>query len=120
MVHNRQTVWYIRRRYVRGDATYDYHYKRELLTTDTYRNLDSVYWSSDKPITKRTFERAQRDGYKCDTYCVYLPPVELIDLEARRELHGRNRTDTRERGAAERHGQVIRLLQLRLSKSMGV
>jgi len=119
-MHSRETVWYIRRRYSRGAQTYDYYYKRELLTTDTYRNLDSVYWSTERPITKRTFDKAARDGYKCDTYVIHLPPIELIQLPERRESRVRSRANEDDRIPARHHGQVIRLLRHRLHKSMGL
>jgi len=114
-MHSRETVWYIRRRYARGDQTYDYYYKRELLTTDTYRNLDSVYWSTERPITKRTFDKVERDGYKCDTYTIHLPPIELIQLPERRALG--EQTKLRGRSSGYRR-EPVSLLRVRMRKSM--
>ncbi|MCL6446017.1 MAG: hypothetical protein K6T83_21670 [Alicyclobacillus sp.] len=119
-MHSKETVWYICRRTVRGDQVYERYYKRELLTTDSYRNLDSLYWSDERPITRRTWKKAQREGYKCDTYTLYLPPVELIQFP----FGGVSHEGTGESGnppqTGRGPGKVVRLLRYRLSKSLGL
>ncbi|WP_174520719.1 hypothetical protein [Alicyclobacillus shizuokensis] len=116
-MHSRETVWYICRRYMRGDKATERYYKRELLTSDSYRNLDSLYWSTERPITRRTWRKAQCEGYKCDTYTVYLPPLEVIPFPEGGDQSGYGRTAPQARRGG---GQVVGLLRHRLRRSMGV
>lgn len=119
-MHSRETVVYVRRRYQRGDQRSEYYYKRELLTSDSYRNLDSLYWSAERPITRQTYERAAQDGYHCEAFTIYMPPIELIELSERRERRERNRADEVGDGHPKRRATVVGLLRRRLRKSMGM
>lgn len=114
-MHSKATVWYICEEYV--NAGRKFYWKRELLTTDSYRNLDSVYWSDRRPITRRTFERAQREGYKCDLVRIYHPPGDIILLEGRGR-GGRDGQSNAHQPAQRRGNNVVRLLRYRLRKSM--
>jgi hypothetical protein len=62
-MHTKETVWYLCHEFVLNGVKF--YYKREMLTTDTHRQPKSVYWSRPKPISKWTFEKAQKNGYKC-------------------------------------------------------
>jgi hypothetical protein len=74
-MHTKETVWYLCHEYVTSGVKF--YYKREMLTTDTYRKLKSVYWSRPKPITKQTFEKAQKGGYKWFIVKHYYPPGDI-------------------------------------------
>ncbi|GMA49369.1 hypothetical protein GCM10025857_07260 [Alicyclobacillus contaminans] len=83
-MHAKATTWYICHRYVStGRSMY---YKREMLTTDSYRDLRSVYWSAPKPITRNTFERARKLGYKCDVVWHYDPPAQVIPFDPEKKV----------------------------------
>ncbi|GAF12051.1 hypothetical protein JCM19046_3991 [Bacillus sp. JCM 19046] len=62
-MHSKQTVKYVCEEFTSG---YTYYFKQEYITHDKWSNLDSVAWSSPKPISRMTFIKRQREGYVCE------------------------------------------------------
>lgn len=60
-MHSKQTVRYICEQYPSGNK---YYYKQEMITTDSWDNLSSIMWGWKRPISKNTFEKRKREGYR--------------------------------------------------------
>ncbi|TSB46670.1 hypothetical protein [Alkalicoccobacillus porphyridii] len=78
-MHSKQTVKYISKSYPSGNT---YYYKQELITHDRWDNLDSIAWSAPKPITKRTFERRCKEGFRYEKRHINKKPAKIIELTA--------------------------------------
>ncbi|MCL7747140.1 MULTISPECIES: hypothetical protein [Halalkalibacter] len=74
-MHSKQTVKYICESYPSGN---DYYYKKELITHDSWENVDSLSWSRARPISKSTFIKRKKEGYKIEYIVVSKPPAEVI------------------------------------------
>lgn len=76
-MHNLKTVIYICEEYPSGNK---YYYKKEILTNDTWKNLNSLYWSQKKPITEATFNKQKNKGYNTEYYFIDKPMAQIINL----------------------------------------
>ncbi|WP_328017760.1 hypothetical protein [Halalkalibacterium halodurans] len=74
-VHTKQTVKYRCERYPSGNK---YYYKQEIITHDTWENIESLQWSTPRPITRKTFLAKKQQGYKIEYVDIQKPPAELI------------------------------------------
>ncbi|KHF41789.1 hypothetical protein [Halalkalibacter okhensis] len=74
-MHSKQTVKYICESYPSGN---DYYYKKELITYDSWENIDSLGWSRARPISKSTFLKRKKEGYKIEYISIVKPPAEVI------------------------------------------
>ncbi len=62
-MHSKQTVKYVCESYLSGNC---YYYKIELITHDSWDKIDSLSWSKPRPISRKTFEQRQKEGYKVE------------------------------------------------------
>ncbi|GAE24819.1 hypothetical protein JCM9140_771 [Halalkalibacter wakoensis JCM 9140] len=62
-MHSKQTVKYICESYPSGN---NYYYKKELITHDSWNNIHSLSWSRARPISKKTFHKRKKEGYKIE------------------------------------------------------
>jgi hypothetical protein len=62
-MHSKQTVVYICKEYASGNR---YYYKKELITHDKWTNLNSLAWSTLRPISEKTYLRRKKAGYKTE------------------------------------------------------
>lgn len=62
-MHSKQTVKYICETYPSGNL---YYYKIELITHDSWNNIESLMWSAPRPISKDTFQKRKNEGYKIE------------------------------------------------------
>lgn len=76
-MHSKQTVKYICQQYPSGNC---YYYKTELITHDRWENIESLAWSSLRPITENTFRKRQKEGYKVEFQYINKRPAEIIQL----------------------------------------
>lgn len=106
VVTSKDTVVYICEDYVVSGV--QFYWKRELLTLDSYRNPESLYWSRRKPISAKTYRNAQRQGYKCDVVRIMQPPgvVVLFDEFVRT---GTPRPPSTRRRRKRKRGEALRL-----------
>lgn len=77
-MHSKQTVIYICKEYKSGNR---YYYKKELITHDNWANLDSLAWSSPRPITEKTFLKRKKAGYKTEHIKLDKGPAPVIPLQ---------------------------------------
>lgn len=80
-MHSRQTVKYISESYPSGNI---YYYKQELITHDRWDNIQSLSWSTPRPITKQTFVKRQKEGYRIEKRNIKNKAATIIDLTAYR------------------------------------
>lgn len=73
-MHSRHTVIYICEEYPSGNC---YFYKRELITHDSWMNVDSIAWSAPRPISRRTFMERKRMGYRTEYRKIQRPPAKV-------------------------------------------
>lgn len=57
--YGRKTVRYIEEIGPSGSR----YYRQELVTSRTWRDPSSLYWTTPRPITERTFRRAAAQGF---------------------------------------------------------
>ncbi|KZE67848.1 hypothetical protein AWM68_18160 [Fictibacillus phosphorivorans] len=76
-MHSRQTVRYICEEYVSGNC---YYYKSEIITHDNWKNLDSLSWSRPRPISKKTFMKQKKAGYKTEHKFIKKEPAVVVSL----------------------------------------
>ncbi|WP_232735770.1 hypothetical protein [Alteribacter populi] len=74
-MHTKQTVRYLCHKYPSGNC---YYFKEEVITYDSWDNLDSLAWGRRRPITKRTFDKRKKEGYRSLTTYVDKPKGELL------------------------------------------
>jgi hypothetical protein len=74
-MHSKQTVKYICETYSSGNH---YYYKKELITHDSWENIESLSWSTARPISKETFIKRSKEGYKVEYVSVKKEPAEVI------------------------------------------
>ena len=60
-MHTKQTVKYICEIFPSGNT---YYYKQEIITHDCWDNVHSIAWSTPRPVSKRTFEKRQKEQYR--------------------------------------------------------
>lgn len=107
-MHSKATVFYVCQYYVYTGLKL--YYKRELITTDSFRNLDSVYWSRPRPVSERTFKKAQKEGYKCEIARIYTLPGDVILLSGV-QRSGRRTKARITRNHCRSRNAYLRLLQ---------
>ncbi|GAE33506.1 hypothetical protein [Halalkalibacter akibai] len=74
-MHSKQTVKYVCKSYPSGNQ---YYYKLEVITHDSWEKIESLDWSAPRPISKSTFEKRQKEGYKVEYIKMSNPPAEVI------------------------------------------
>lgn len=77
-MHSKQTVKYICEIYPSGNR---YYYKTEVITYDRWDQLDSLGWSTPRPITEATFKKREKEGYRVVYVKRTKPPAEVIPLK---------------------------------------
>ncbi|OLO42793.1 hypothetical protein BTR23_01980 [Alkalihalophilus pseudofirmus] len=83
-MHTKQTVKYICKQYPSGNC---YYYKQEIITHDSWENIKSLTWSAPRPITKETFLKREKDGFRTEFIAMKKQPAEIVhfsDLIKRR------------------------------------
>lgn len=74
-MHSRQTVKYVCEVYPSGNH---YYYKIELITHDSWENIESLMWSRPRPITKETFQKREKEGYKIEYITKKNKPADIL------------------------------------------
>ncbi len=76
-MHSKQTVKYVCEKYPSGNC---YYYKQEIITHDCWENLNSLAWSSPRPITKETYFKQKRKGFKTEMINIEKAPAKVYQL----------------------------------------
>ncbi|MFC0187734.1 hypothetical protein ACFFJY_05500 [Fictibacillus aquaticus] len=76
-MHSRHTVLYICEEYLSGNR---YYYKTELITHDSWQNPESIAWSRPRPISKATFIKQKKAGYRTEHRLIKKQPAKVIAL----------------------------------------
>jgi len=76
-MHSKQTVKYICHIYPSGHI---YYFKQEIITHDHWKNLQSLAWSSLRPVSKSTVMKRKREGYQVEKVKIDKPPADIIQL----------------------------------------
>ncbi|SDY58563.1 hypothetical protein SAMN05421736_102336 [Evansella caseinilytica] len=79
-MHSKQTVKYICERYPSGNC---YYFKQEMITSDSWEDISSLQWGVKRPITKMTFERRKKEGYRTVETYIHRPPARVIPFKDR-------------------------------------
>ncbi|WP_078552973.1 hypothetical protein [Bacillus alkalicellulosilyticus] len=74
-MHTKQTVKYICEKYPSGNQ---YYYKKEVITHDNWKNLQSLTWSRPRPISEKTFIQRKNEGYTVEVIIHKKKPAEII------------------------------------------
>ncbi|WP_368504681.1 hypothetical protein AB3N04_03125 [Alkalihalophilus sp. As8PL] len=74
-MHSKQTVKYICKTYPSGNQ---YFYKSELITHDSWNNIQSLSWSTPRPISKSTFQKREKEGYKIEENFINQRPAQVL------------------------------------------
>ncbi|MCT8138752.1 hypothetical protein H1D32_14005 [Anaerobacillus sp. CMMVII] len=77
-MHSKQTVKYTCDKYPSGNC---YYYKQEIITHDSWENLDSLAWSAPRPITKETFLKQKQLGFKTEINYINKQPAKIIQFQ---------------------------------------
>ncbi|WP_216829495.1 hypothetical protein [Alkalihalobacterium elongatum] len=76
-MHTKQTVKYICKQYSSGNC---YYYKQEIITHDSWENIKSLTWSAPRPITKETFLKRKKEGFKTEFIVMEKKPAVVINF----------------------------------------
>ncbi|MDN4526785.1 hypothetical protein [Fictibacillus fluitans] len=76
-MHSKHTVLYICEEYLSGNC---YYYKTELITHDSWRKPESISWSRPRPISKATFMKQKKAGYRTEHRKIKKSPAVVIAL----------------------------------------
>ncbi|EIT85613.1 hypothetical protein A374_10268 [Fictibacillus macauensis ZFHKF-1] len=76
-MHSRHTVVYICEEYTSGNC---YYYKTELITHDSWRNPESLSWSRPRPISRATFLKQKKAGFRTEYRKINKKPAQVIPL----------------------------------------
>lgn len=76
VMHSKQTVKYICHQYPTGHC---YYYKTEIITHDTWDNIQSLAWSRLRPISEKTFYKRKKEGFKVEY--IKKQSAKIIDLK---------------------------------------
>ncbi|WP_227935029.1 hypothetical protein [Alkalihalobacillus deserti] len=74
-MHSKQTVKYVCETYPSGNH---YYYKIELITHDSWNNIESLMWSTPRPISKETFQKRKIEGYKVEYVTMKNKPAVIL------------------------------------------
>ncbi|TMW73711.1 hypothetical protein [Alteribacter natronophilus] len=74
-MHSKQTVRYLCQIYPSGN---EYYFKEEIITHDSWDNLNSLEWGRRRPVTKETFEKRRREGYRVHRTFIDKPMGQLL------------------------------------------
>ncbi|MBU8907786.1 hypothetical protein [Desertibacillus haloalkaliphilus] len=78
-MHTKQTVKYRCEQYPSGNC---YYYKQEIITHDSWNNLDSLSWSRPRPISKRTFFQREKQGYRVEYKFINKQPATVHSISS--------------------------------------
>ncbi|UCZ54649.1 hypothetical protein LGQ02_07845 [Bacillus shivajii] len=76
-MHSKQTVKYICEKYPSGNC---YFYKQEMITFNTWDDPSSIMWGKKRPISKKTYERRKKEGYKTTETFINKEPAEIVQF----------------------------------------
>ncbi|PYZ98538.1 hypothetical protein CR205_08110 [Alteribacter lacisalsi] len=74
-MHTKQTVRYLCQIYPSGN---EYYYKEEIITHDSWDNLNSLQWGRRRPVTKQTYEKRRKEGYRVHKAYIDKPKGKLL------------------------------------------
>lgn len=74
-MHSKQTVKYICEKYPSGNC---YYYKQEIITHDSWEDLQSLAWSTPRPISQSTYLKQKQAGYKVEEYFIKKEPAKVL------------------------------------------
>ena len=77
-MHSKLTVKYVCEKYPSGNC---YYYKQEIITHDSWENLHSLAWSTPRPVTKETFLKQKKAGFKTETNFINKQPAKILQLQ---------------------------------------
>lgn len=77
-MHSKQTVKYLCEKYPSGNC---YYFKQEIITHDSWDNLESLAWSTPRPISKTTFLKQKQAGFKVEYFFVNKKPAKIIQFQ---------------------------------------
>lgn len=77
-MHSKNTVKYICKEYISGNR---YYYKQEIITHDSWDKLQSLAWSTPRPISESTYQKRKNEGYKTEYYYIEKKPAKVIPLK---------------------------------------
>lgn len=80
IMHSKQTVKYICESYPSGNC---YYYKIELITHGSWEQIESLSWTKPRPITKETFMKRKKEGYKVELIKRMTPPARILSFPKR-------------------------------------
>jgi hypothetical protein len=75
LMHTKQTVKYICEIFPSGNS---YYYKQEIITHECWDNLESLAWSTPRPISRKTFEKRLKEKYR--TEYIQKQSAEILDF----------------------------------------
>lgn len=78
IMHSKQTVKYVCEKYPSGNC---YYFKQEIITHDSWDNLDSLAWSAPRPISKATFLKGKKAGFKIEEKYINKQPATIFQLK---------------------------------------
>ncbi len=76
-MHTKQTVKYLCEQYPSGNT---YYYKQEIITHDCWDNIHSLQWSTPRPISKATFYKRQKEGFKVEIKFIDKSPARVFQF----------------------------------------
>ncbi|OIJ20347.1 hypothetical protein BKP45_09820 [Anaerobacillus alkalidiazotrophicus] len=77
-MHTKNTVKYVCEKYPSGNT---YYFKQEIITHDCWDNLDSLAWSAPRPISKATYLKQKKAGYKTEMKFINKLPAKVYQLK---------------------------------------
>ena len=83
-MHTKQTVKYICEHHLASGRKR--YYKQEIITDSSWRELDSLRWTTPRPITRRTFRHAMDAGYPCEVKYLRNESAQIVEFPLDRVL----------------------------------
>ncbi|WP_062046441.1 hypothetical protein [Bacillus sp. JCM 19034] len=77
-MHTKKTVKYICHQYPSGNC---YYFKSEIITHHSWQRLESLQWSTPRPITEKTFLMRKKQGFKIEYVLQKKPPAQIIPFK---------------------------------------
>lgn len=75
LLHSKQTVKYICEKYPSGNC---YYYKQEIITHDSWDELQSLAWSAPRPVSEATYRKQKEAGYKTFERYIEKKPAKIL------------------------------------------
>ncbi|MBU9714725.1 hypothetical protein KS419_23550 [Bacillus tamaricis] len=77
-MHSKQTVKYICEKYPSGNC---YYFKQEVITYNSWEDISSLQWGRKRPISKTTFDKRKKEGYRTVEEFIQRPPAVIIPFK---------------------------------------